>query len=586
MFLLRNCLFGILLPTTLAFGEVATFSQPTSVASDADGNALAPWVSDGITGLRLQFDTSATIPAGATINSVSIRATGIAIAPSYRSEIVLLLSDPSGNSSSWNFGDDLVFPESAGSWDSGDLVASNFSGLASGIFTLTFSETYNDDDADNNVEEVTLTIDYDSPSSSLSANMGAYLNGIMPPSDPTNGGAQPPATLSGTGAFSDLGNLTAVNGLIPYSVNAPLWSDGAKKQRWIAIPSDGDRNSNSEQVVFNPDAPWTFPAGTVAVKHFELPIDANNTALTRRLETRFLVAIGNGDFYGVSYRWRADGSEADLLPDGASEVITITNANGSTRNQTWDFPGRQDCRSCHNLGAGVFLGVNTWQLNGNLTFPDASSPENQLDRWNAEGLFTADISPSSSYPAAADLDDTSATLELRMRSYLAANCANCHNPESGLSTFFDVRFATDLANTGLIDGSLLYDLGIAGAAVIAPQDPDRSILYQRMNTNEVHRMPPIGRNEIHEEAVTTLNQWIMTLSNAGSGDSNPPSANDDDGLTQAGNSVTINAFANDNDVDGDSFSLPAGHRPRARNHFMEFQRPSHLHPGEWLRGNG
>lgn len=54
----------------------------------------------------------------------------------------------------------------------------------------------------------------------------------------TGGGAEPPLLLSQTGAFTDLGTLTPAPALIPYSVNAPLWSDNAAKTRWMAAPSD------------------------------------------------------------------------------------------------------------------------------------------------------------------------------------------------------------------------------------------------------------------------------------------------------------------------------------------------------------
>lgn len=555
MFRLRPLVLCTLLPAIPCAAETASFTNPSSVSSDTDGNSSAPWTTDGLTPVSLQFDTSIAIPAGATINSVTVRSNGTAVSPSYRSEIDLSVTDPAGNVASWDFGTDLGFPTSGGSWDSGNLTANGLSGEASGIFVLAFSEDFNDSGDDNSVAAVTLTVDFTPPTSILSAPVGAYLNGIMPATDPTNGGAQPPATLSGTGAFSNLASLTAASGLIPYEVNSPLWSDGAQKKRWIAIPSDGNRNSTDEQVIFNPNAPWTFPAGTVAVKHFDLPTNANNPNDIRRLETRFLVAIGNGDFYGVSYRWRIDGSEADLLPDGASDTINITNADGSFSSQTWDYPGRQDCRSCHNLGAGVFLGINTWQLNSNISYSSSSSLLNQLEAWSDESLFTTSLQSATNYPAGVTVEDTTASLEQRMRSYLAANCANCHNPASGFNTGFDLRFSTLLANTNLVYGSLLYDLGIDGAHVITPQDPERSILYQRMNTVAVHKMPPIGRNVIHEAAVTTLNQWIMTLSPSTGGNSNPPLANDDDGLTQTGNTITINAFANDSDVDGDSFWL-------------------------------
>ena len=561
MFFLRALVLSPLLPALKCAAATAVFTSPSSISDDADGNNSAPWTTNGTTPVSLEFDTSALIPTGAVINSVTIRANGTAIEPSYRSEIDLSITDPTGNTDSWDFGTDLSFANSGGDWDSGDLTASLLAGEASGVFTLSFSEDYNDDGIDNSVAAVTLTVDYTLATSTFSASVGAYLNGIMPVTDPTNGGAQPPATLSATGAFTDLGSLAVASGLVPYEVNSPLWSDGAQKMRWIAIPSDGNRDSAGEQIVFNPDAPWTFPAGTVAVKHFELPTNANNPNELRRLETRFLVAIGNGDFYGVSYRWRADGSEADLLPDGASDTFNITNSDGSISSQTWDYPSRQDCRSCHNLGSGVFLGVNTWQLNGNTTYPGESSLQNQLEVWSDESLFTTSLEPAANYPAGVAVEDATASLEKRMRSYLAANCANCHNPASGLNTSFDLRFDTTLADTGLIYGSLLYDLGIDGANVITPQEPETSILYQRMDTVEIHKMPPIGRNVIDEAAVTTLNQWIMTLNTAASATSNPPLANEDEGLTQSGQAIAINAFANDEDVDGDSFSLLQSSEP-------------------------
>src|SRR5205823_3838257 len=101
-----------------------------------------------------------------------------------------------------------------------------------------------------------------------------------------NTNPEPPATLSATGAFSNLATLTPAVGIIPFDVNAPLWSDGASKKRWIALPNNGSPYDASETITFATAGPWQFPAGTVFIKHFELPIDARNPALVRRLETR------------------------------------------------------------------------------------------------------------------------------------------------------------------------------------------------------------------------------------------------------------------------------------------------------------
>ena len=80
-----------------ALAELATFSSPLSVTGDADGNLTAPWESDGVAELSLQFDTADSIPDGSNINSVSLQCAGTAISPSYRSEVDITISDPSGN---------------------------------------------------------------------------------------------------------------------------------------------------------------------------------------------------------------------------------------------------------------------------------------------------------------------------------------------------------------------------------------------------------------------------------------------------------------------------------------------------------
>ena len=52
---------------------------------------------------------------------------------------------------------------------------------------------------------------------------------------------------------------------------------------------------------------WRFPNGTVLVKTFSLDTAAGK----KRLETRLLVKNATG-VYGVTYKWRANGSDASL----------------------------------------------------------------------------------------------------------------------------------------------------------------------------------------------------------------------------------------------------------------------------------
>src|ERR1051325_837896 len=135
--------------------------------------------------------------------------------------------------------------------------------------------------------------------------------------------ALPISLLSQTAAFSDLSTLTPASGLIPYDVNTPLWSDSAIKSRWMALPNDGAPYSTNEQAGFASAGEWTFPDGTVFIKHFDLAVDETNPSLKHRLETRLLVRDTNGFAYGLTYKWRADHSDADLLPGALTEELSI-----------------------------------------------------------------------------------------------------------------------------------------------------------------------------------------------------------------------------------------------------------------------
>ncbi len=324
--------------------------------------------------------------------------------------------------------------------------------------------------------------------------------------------ANPPALLSETGAFSDLATLDPAPGVIPYTVNAPLWSDASAKKRWIALPNDGTHNSPQEKIGFDPEGPWSFPAGTVFIKHFELATDETDPSVHQRLETRFIVMPATGEPYGVTYKWRADGSDADLLPGGLSESITITEASGGTRVQQWDYPSRTDCRVCHNANAGHVLGPKTWQLNGDFTYDKTGRTANQLETLADLGWFDSNYRPEHLpwFLKSRHIADSSASLEVRVRSYLDSNCSHCHQPD-GVRARFDARFTTPLAGQGLIHGPLVEP---ASEKVITPGDLDLSMLKIRHGTTGPMKMPPLARNVVDEQAAQVIADWILSLPSA------------------------------------------------------------------------
>ena len=344
----------------------------------------------------------------------------------------------------------------------------------------------------------------DSPSGAAATGISSYLAPRAYLHMPAQIDGPLPSLLSQTGAFADTARLVPSPGLIPYDVILPFWSDGAAKIRYVAIPK-------GQQIGFTPDGEWSFPAGTVFVKTFELPTDDAHPEIKRRLETRLLVRDDKGGVYGVVYKWRADNSDADLLPSSLTETIPIRARDGRTREQTWYYPSRENCLTCHNARAGGVLGVKARQLNRTMTYPSGVSA-NEIETLNH--LHLLNPAPSAAelktLPTLAGTNDASRSLEDRARSYLDANCAHCHRP-GGTVAYFDARYTTPLDRQELIDGPVLINEGIDRPHVISPHDIWRSIAFMRVDTNGDVRMPPLARETIDEHGVQLLQDWINSM---------------------------------------------------------------------------
>jgi uncharacterized repeat protein (TIGR03806 family) len=322
----------------------------------------------------------------------------------------------------------------------------------------------------------------------------------------------PPALLSQLGAFSSLATLTPSNVWVPYGLNEPFWSDGARKTRWVAMPNDGVRNTPGEQAAYSPTSDWSFPNGTVAMKHFELPLDEANPNVKTRLETRFMIRGEDARWYGLTYRWLANQTDAVLLTDGETADYSVALAGGGTRAQTWLFPSRIQCLSCHNAGTSGLLGVRTHQLNGNFTYPSTGRTDNQLATWSHLGM----LSPAPGAPAgllrAKAHGDATASLEDRARSWLDANCSSCHRPGTGNRAFFDTRYTTPLAAQGLVYTSAIDNLGIPNSYLVAPGSPDHSILWHRAGTALApFSMPPLAKWLVDTAGMEVVTQWIRRV---------------------------------------------------------------------------
>lgn len=311
-----------------------------------------------------------------------------------------------------------------------------------------------------------------------------------------------PTRLSRTGLFSDLATLTPASGLVEYDVQHPFYSDGASKRRWVAIP-DG------ETVTFDPEGSWRFPVGTVLVKHFSIDLVENDPTSNRRLETRLLIHTDDG-WQGFTYRWDSEQRDARLLGGRESEMLSIRRADGGTREQRYDYPGRGDCLACHTGAAGSVLGLNAAQLNGDRDY--GAVVDNQLRSWNHIGLFDVDIGDPGQYASHPRPGDGDASVERRARVYLDVNCSQCHRPGGDTGVELDLRHGTALADTGALDAPPQRgDLGVSGARIIAPGDRERSVLWLRMQRLDETRMPPLASHVVDEQGLETVGRWIDGL---------------------------------------------------------------------------
>lgn len=328
-------------------------------------------------------------------------------------------------------------------------------------------------------------------------------------STPATGGAPFPATLAATGAFSDVAALTPAPGLVPYEPNVSFWSDHATKRRWFAL------RDNVSAFGFTTEGPWQLPPGAVWVKHFDLELIRGNPASARRIETRFLVKTANGS-YGLSYRWNDAQTDATLVSEsGADQTFTIVE-NGATRTQTWRFPSRSECLACHTAAGGHALSFNTRQLNRVFGFPAGTA--NQIEALATAG-YLSDAPPTAAHlPALVPADADDRPLELRARSYLDANCAQCHQPGGTALGTWDARASVPLTLANIINGPLSSSGPNATERVLVPGDVTRSALLHRMARRGPGQMPPVGTNERDLASETLLRAWIAELAR----DSGPP----------------------------------------------------------------
>jgi len=317
----------------------------------------------------------------------------------------------------------------------------------------------------------------------------------------------PHETLSAYNFFDgNLAELNPAEGVLPYELISPLFSDYSHKERFVWMPDGTAANYTTHHVL-------DFPIGAVLIKNFYYLHDERDATQGKRLiETRLLVNRGEEwDAYG--YSWNDEQTDAFYDIIGDIKDVTWINEQGEKQRVDYIIPNKNQCKGCHAYDNKLMpIGPKVRNLNKDFVFQDGTS--NQLDKWVSVGYLN-NLKPDSEHPAVAQWDDGTSTLHDRSMAYLDINCGHCHNPNgagrtSGLTLLAESEVGLKV---GVYKPTVSAGAGTGGHSFsIVPGNADESIMIYRMNsTNPGAMMPEIGRRLVHQEGVDLIANWINQM---------------------------------------------------------------------------
>src|SRR6185503_5081305 len=287
-----------------------------------------------------------------------------------------------------------------------------------------------------------------------------------------------------------------------YGLPALAWHPDVEEEGSVALPAGG-------RLKLDPDGRLLFPVGTVFIRNFLVFTHPALRPPWQPIETRVVVVRSENTAFGCSYRWPTL-REAELVEEGEFTSCAAGTEAGDPRKILWWHPAAEVSFSLGTTDPAYGIPQDAAELNIRT---DKRSPT-LLQRMIEEGSF--DPMPASEQirglPEMERWTDDKAPIEARVRSYLHANCAGCHQPGGTARGNFDARIATPLDRTGLILGELAAgDLGITGAKIVVPGVPEKSILYRRLKSTDFFRMPPVQYHNVPSPILPVMEEWIRQL---------------------------------------------------------------------------
>ncbi len=307
----------------------------------------------------------------------------------------------------------------------------------------------------------------------------------------------------------ELHNLEPNEGVLPYDLNSPLFSDYAHKARFVWMPKGKNANYTKDGIL-------DFPVGTALIKHFYYYHDERNMGKGKRLIESRLLVKRKDKWDALNYTWDAAQKEATLDVIGGLQNVEWLDENGKNREVAYMIPNKNQCKGCHAHQEKLQpIGPKVRNLNKEFDYVDGR--KNQLEKWAIMG-YLSDYEASKTHPKVAKWDDVdSGSLHERAMAYLDINCGHCHNPHgpantSGLHLVYEQALDNKL---GIYKTPVATGRGSGGRDYsIVPGKAHESILTYRMESIEpAEMMPELGRRLVHEEGVALITKWIDDMEN-------------------------------------------------------------------------